>query len=503
MRLLIADDDDYTRLGLIETIDWPKFGVSEIKQARDGAEALEIAISFQPDIVLTDIRMPKLNGIEFAEKLTTMCKESKLLFMSGYMDIDYLRSAIKLAAVDYIEKPIKLNELEAAIIKTVTSIHEKQNQNRMMEQNQEMQKQKLAGLLNSRSMNTNDIHMLCKATSFPMDTAYICLIVWDPSGEIAPEKLVANLYAFWQANRIPSLCRNMDHHKYLVILAMKRQDIRRINYYTERFLRQYEILIIGIGAEAVRIEHIPTSFHTAVQALERFFYHPNLRSFTFEDKNNHTTQVIDLYPEFLELLKSSPQKLGDWINAVCERLSYLEYPHKERVCELFNSFAQAMIREKSTFISKLHDISHIHDLENHFGNCGSIFEAQQYMSKLLSVYMEEMEESSQFSRVVRDVMDYIASNCSNVNLDIREIADHVHLSMAHLGMLFKNDTGITIKQYIGDYRLELAKKLIANEHYKINVIAELCGYASASYFTKVFRAATELTPLDYRKLIMK
>lgn len=78
MRLLIADDEDYAREGLIESIPWEKYGIDEIMQAKDGREALTISGWFRPDIVLTDIRMPKLNGLEFAERLIRQCPDSKL-----------------------------------------------------------------------------------------------------------------------------------------------------------------------------------------------------------------------------------------------------------------------------------------------------------------------------------------------------------------------------------------------------------------------------------------
>jgi two-component system response regulator YesN len=75
----------------------------------------------------------------------------------------------------------------------------------------------------------------------------------------------------------------------------------------------------------------------------------------------------------------------------------------------------------------------------------------------------------------------------------------MHFSSAHLSVLFKQETGITIKQYIGEYRMELSKKLLANENYKVNEISELCGYSNANYFAKVFKAATDLSPVEYRK----
>ena len=75
----------------------------------------------------------------------------------------------------------------------------------------------------------------------------------------------------------------------------------------------------------------------------------------------------------------------------------------------------------------------------------------------------------------------------------------MHLSTAHLGVLFKQETGTTIKQYVNDYRLELAKRLVAGEHFKMADISKMCGYASPGYFAKVFKSSTGLTPVEYRK----
>ena len=101
-KILIADDEDYTREGLIDAVDWDKFGIDEIMQAVNGAEAARIAQWFQPDIVISDIRMPQMDGIELAERLLRINPDRRVIFISGYMEIEYLKSAIQLAAVDYI-----------------------------------------------------------------------------------------------------------------------------------------------------------------------------------------------------------------------------------------------------------------------------------------------------------------------------------------------------------------------------------------------------------------
>ena len=108
MKLLIADDEILTREGLISSIDWESLGIHQIFQAEDGIRALHIARLQEPDIILSDIRMPRLSGIELVEKLSSLLPDTSIIFMSGYSDKEYLKAAIRLNAIDYVEKPLDI-----------------------------------------------------------------------------------------------------------------------------------------------------------------------------------------------------------------------------------------------------------------------------------------------------------------------------------------------------------------------------------------------------------
>ena len=129
IKVLIADDERFTRQGILDMVDWDNLNVSEVKEAYDGINALEILKDFEPNILLTDVRMPRLNGIDLAFKTRELYPNCMILFMSGYSDKEYLKSAIKLKAINYVEKPIEIEELEEnlnnAILELVknTTIH--------------------------------------------------------------------------------------------------------------------------------------------------------------------------------------------------------------------------------------------------------------------------------------------------------------------------------------------------------------------------------------------
>jgi YesN/AraC family two-component response regulator len=115
MKILIADDENFVRRGIISSMPWKDFGIDEILEAEDGREALSIAMKNQVDIVLSDIRMPGLDGIELVNRLRETGGGMKIIFMSAYTDKEYLKSAIRFHAVGYVEKPIHLPELRSVL----------------------------------------------------------------------------------------------------------------------------------------------------------------------------------------------------------------------------------------------------------------------------------------------------------------------------------------------------------------------------------------------------
>ena len=111
MKLLIVDDEELTRKGLTDSIDWKSLGIFQLFHAQDGISGLRIANEIKPDIVLCDVRMPRMDGIELVEKLEALLPNSAFIFMSGYSDKEYLKAAIRLKAVNYVEKPLNPAEV--------------------------------------------------------------------------------------------------------------------------------------------------------------------------------------------------------------------------------------------------------------------------------------------------------------------------------------------------------------------------------------------------------
>ena len=123
LKILIVDDEAPTRARIIKGISWEELNISQIVQAEDGDEAIHLCDTFVPDILLTDVRMPKTDGIELATHLSHRFPGIKTIFISGYTDKEYFKSAIRLGAVSYIEKPVDLSELFNVLSEAVVSLN--------------------------------------------------------------------------------------------------------------------------------------------------------------------------------------------------------------------------------------------------------------------------------------------------------------------------------------------------------------------------------------------
>ena len=499
MRLLIADDEDYAREGLIESIPWEKYGIDEIMQAKDGREALTISGWFRPDIVLTDIRMPKLNGLEFAERLIRQCPDSKLLFMSGYMEIEYLKKAISLDAVEFVKKPIELDKVEQAVKKAVTFVREKELFEKKEGQWQKLERQRLLNMLKLKTKDKALIEKLCREVGFPEKAGYLTAVLWNKNEENAGE-LEPLAAEFWKDTGIDYLLTMLDRGKYLFLGAFGAFRQSRIREKCREMAGLKEGLCVGIGFETDNLMAVAASSEIALLNAEQSFFKSERRIFEIEDGIPEMKKLNPgLYAEFDRILKEDAGEVTAWLHELAEKICGEGFYRQEDIVMLMSAFARLLIQEKNALLLSVEGIDTEEDAEQKIREASSMAEVMELFDRLLEAFGIHREQETQYSRLVRDTIAYIEQHCREAELSVTDIAADMHFSAAHLNVLFRKETGVTVKQYISDYRLNLSKKLLCNPHIKVSEIAERCGYSNANYFSKVFRASENMTPVEYRK----
>jgi len=183
--MLVADDEMWIRERIISSIDWKKIGVYIAGEAADGEEALSLSRQIKPDIILTDIRMPGINGLDFLKSINEEGLNARVIILSGYGDFDYAQKAIKLGVADYILKPVENNELVSIVKKCIRQIEAETYKNRIIEQaaTQSNTAEKLA-LFARNEHNTKKRNTIEKAVVFIAENYNRPITLNDAAGEV-------------------------------------------------------------------------------------------------------------------------------------------------------------------------------------------------------------------------------------------------------------------------------------------------------------------------------
>ena len=246
------------------------------------------------------------------------------------------------------------------------------------------------------------------------------------------------------------------------------------------------------------------SCEIALLNAEQSFFDSSRKVFEMEDEIPEMKKLNPgLYAEFVRMIKEEPEQVREWLHHLVSQICSEGFYRQEDIVMLLSAFAGLLVQEKNALLLSVEDIDTEDDIESRIREAVSIEEVMGLFERMLDAFAVHLEQENQYSRLVRDTITYIEQHCQEAELSVTDIAANMNFSAAHLNVLFRKETGVTIKQYISDYRLNLSKKLLLNPHIRIVEIAEKCGYSNGNYFAKVFRNTEGMTPVEYRRKYMK
>lgn len=501
MKILIADDEDYTREGLVDAVHWEEYEIDEVMQAVNGAEAVRIAKWFLPDIILTDVRMPQIDGIEFATKVLGWNPDCRIIFMSGYMEIEYLKSAIRLAAIDYIEKPIAIPVLCEALKRAVHDIRQKSRSDTVTQAGIEFQQYRLFNLLTSKETERKSLEKLAEEMAFPLSQHMHCIVLQIPGEAAGREEQMARAAELIRSSFFSVVgSYHREKRQYEFVLSYSEKEQYRFPSFYQKLLAEFPATRLGIGMDTGNFKNVYNSYRTACMAINCAFYQEEERFFQIDEEILQKNYIEPgIYGEFLQILSDHPQKLPEWFERLFEQLCHHKYYHKEQVYTLMVSFLTAIYKKYPEIYGADTGIWKEEQIPACVREMDFLYEIKEFVMGLLEYLKEKQQEQSGYGRIIRGVMDYVAEHYGEEDLSVVQIAEHLHFSAVYLNVLFKQEMKMTLKQYLSHYRLERAKRMLEQDYDKITEIAEKCGYANANYFAKVFREATNMSPAEYRR----
>lgn len=518
MKLLIVDDEKLTRQGLLTAIDWKKLNITEIYQAEDGRQGLETARRVRPDIILSDIRMPRMNGIEMSERVHAILPDTNIIFMSGYSDLEYLKAAIRLKAVRYIEKPLVAADIEEAVTDAIENTRFLR-QSRHSENLHNLAKASRLALEMTVSpaqrppfspeMLQDILPVVIRHSMFFTTLLVNLTTVPDTSIQDAIHSFHTDFNTYLQHMHLQQI-HVTKYESYVIyhIFGEARTTAAQLNQaalYLKNFLLPLTRFFIAIGDTVNNIEKVYKSYESAVILMQSSF---------FSDYNTILTPTPNEKPAFTVFTDPAPAYAEALDIQDRERVRHLEknlYNNLRGNRSLLSNQVKDIYYKLLLSIQKAYHQYHLHNFDITDGadsllelvqKCYTLHELHQLLTENSEKFFLRLQEQPAASPVIASIKDFIQNNYFHEQLSVKEISEHVHLSSSYVCTVFKNETGSTLNQYITEYRLEKAKQLLSDSQLKISDISSKTGYTDSNYFAKAFKKYVGISPSEYREKML-
>lgn len=512
LKVFLVEDEFVVREGIKNNIDWGAHGYEFCGEASDGELAFPMIQKLKPDIVITDIRMPFMDGLTLSRLIKKEMPWVEIIILTGYEEFEYAKEGIKIGIAQYLTKPISGDELVREVDALAVRIEEKREERRDFFQYLVTGSKSVAELLELADKLHIDL-------SSPW---YNIVLIQIRSMDHAHDEYSNSLSEIEQEmNRLddgthPVIFDRNPEGKALLFRADSREELEQIQgNYLERLkdiLAGYEQTRYfgGIGEPVNRLRELPASFETASHAfahrylvrdsrivssseLEREGY-PEREEF---DISNVNPKQIDR-GKIREFLKLGVRE---------ETIYFVEEFFKDLGTNVMRSniFRQYITMDVYfCVVDFLEDLQISRDEVEPFdvtsGTLQSEEGAMQYITTMINRALELRDRTAgnRYGDIMDEVMRYIDQNYADEELSLNLLASHVNFSPNHLSMIFAQQTGQTFIKYLTEYRMNKAKELLRCTGKRSSEIGQEVGYKDSHYFSHVFRKTQGMTPTQYR-----
>ncbi len=492
MKIMIVDDEKPIRQWFRFCIEKSSGDYQIVGEASNGLEALNAFEQSHPDLVITDIKMPVMDGFEFIKRLKARAPETDIVILTCYTEFALAREAIKLGAFDYIPK-VEVQDQD------ILELLERLEQKRREQNSKNNGRKDIFLLLDSPKDGMSQEEINDKLLQAGMDLTNRTYAVFAVS---LSQKLVELDDAFIKQTTIGDFLRIKSRLNQWWLLGIINQDLAtwEKNQYIEK-LQERLGCAVGMSQSYTNLDNLPKAFKEAFRAMEVCFFHGPSR---LVKDNMQSKEVGNQFQDKIaELQKNLLQQVNqgngtEILNCIASILEYLQNGSAEelRYLRLVCSEILAMLSARVRSAGNGHQIGEL-DLENLMEK-GFFVDLQQGVLETSEKLVNLMViPENNYSAVVKDTLRYIQEHCCE-GISLHEVASNVHVNPNYLCQLFKNETGENFSFYLTELRLEKAKELLSSSDLKLYEIAEQVGYPNMSYFSRIFKKFTGKTPIDYR-----
>lgn len=523
-KVILVDDEIFTRKGLIKLIDWEACGYQIVEEADNGEDALELIKNLQPDLVITDIRMPVLDGLELIKSIST---ESDIcpafIIISGYDDFSYAQKAVRYGVHDFILKPI--DEIE--FTETLLTLKDKLERDR---EDRSLQENLLSGAMIERIIldnpdnvfiseweerlmlsdrdglyymfaELNDIHLWKESSTVPNLPRFKEIL------QQTLQKMTGGSQPFYlheHRNRIGFIVPDS------VLFQSSQGQIQRFaESLLEMLVSQYDCRIfLYAGCKVGRLADIRESYKCAKEALQYKYVHDDKSIVIYDGDTMQALQYMSLderlYSQLIEQIEESAfEELTLTIDEIfrhfCEK-AYAPEAVKMNIHQCVTGVVRIIheMNGEERGVNTLAMLLDWHDLNLSLSELKRIFTRFATES---GCYIASLRKDQQ-SGDIQKIRSYIEAHYQE-NISLKMIAAQFYINPVYLGQLFKKTYGVYFNDFLQHLRINEAKKLLRQTDLRIYEVAERVGFGNSDYFVTKFEKIENLTPSEYRHSLNK
>jgi len=533
-KLLIIEDEKWEREGLVDFLDWSELKIEIVGTAVNGVQGLKMAKEFLPEIIITDIKMPLMDGLEFSRIVKCFIPDCKIIIITGYDDFEYAEEAIRYGVYEYLLKPIQKDQLIDVLNKIITSIknesyrqeHIRILKHQIAESSYENRERFLLNLIDGDLEVQKDLKFADQLImSFSVLSVVAIVIKFDFShyyrDKESSERQIHQRELLKLVRK--AVCDegivtqyNGEDNEIIICLSVKYDSrsyiydfVRRISQ--ELYDTEIPKFVIGIGSVAKRLSEFADSLEQAKVALEHLFFIKDTDILFCED----IIRKHELQPEFYDFFISAAQHSKRILNGVVslnsqalsilseELFEFIYNSHlgKGLVCNYFAGLiselsALILIDDETLNVVRaapedalvtLNEFIKLEGLKKFF---------QGLLLHLNDLVLKQKNNKEEY--IVGKVMDIIRKEyeCS---VGIETIAYRLEVSPNYLGSLFKQHIGKSFTEALTDYRMKKAEEILVSGTKNVIDTAKAVGFLNDAYFCTVFKKTHGISPGNYQK----
>lgn len=531
IRVFLVEDEFVIREGIKKNINWNENGYEFCGDAADGELAYPLILKCKPDIVITDIKMPFMNGLELSRLIKKELPDTEIIILSGYEEFEYAKEAISIGVAEYLLKPVTGEELLNNLNIISDKIREKKQEKalyaqyrREIEEGFVKEKRELFDELIKNNGSVSKL--IAKAGKLGIDITAVCynILLLDYSIENQRKyeyskeliKIDEEIEKLAEDFGIILFERDIEGKAFL-IMGDNQEELNSkinglINTLENLFANFSKVRYFGgLGSIALRLGELSNSFEHAGRAFAHRYFNSGSSIITADELDNSNVyaktsfNLNDVSPEqinrnrILDFLKQ-----GD----IDETGYFVEEFFKNVASGAAGStiFRQYLVVDAFFAVSEFlrsiqQDVTQITAIAEDGKVFESVSASIEYVTEIIStaITLRDSIASNRYGSIVEQVTEYIAKYYTNEDLSISEIASTLNFSPNHLSMIFRNQTGQTIVKFLTDYRLKQAKQLLKCTSLRSSEIAVKVGYKDPHYFSYLFKKTLGMTPTQYRE----